>query len=127
VAAQTTNAVHKQLNIPQDAPNLLSSLPNPLSLDLLQIFGPGGACLVRVSSTGVVSQNTTSQTGECLHERFYSRLGSSATLQAVMNDTFDNQTPLPTLSGNSDIMQVRSADGQTGIWHLDSTGTAFSS
>jgi hypothetical protein len=127
MAAQTTNAVYKQLNIPQNAPNLLSSLPNPLSLDLLQIFGQGGNCLVRVSSTGVVSTNSTSFTSECLHERFFSRLSSTASIANIMNDTFDNQTPAPTNSGNADIMQVRSADGQVGIWHLDYTGTAFSS
>jgi hypothetical protein len=126
MAAQTPQAVHKQLNIPQDAPNLLSSLPNPLSYDLLQIFGQGGNCLVRVSSTGVVTTNVSNQTAQCLYERFQSRLSSTATLTQIMADTFNSQGN-GALANDNDIMQVRSADGQTGIWHLDFTGTAFSS
>jgi hypothetical protein len=126
MAAQTPQAVFMTVNIPQDAPNLLASLPNPISLDLFQIYGQGGNCLVSVSSAGVVSANTTSQTGEALFGRFTSRLASTATLTQIMADTFNNQGTA-TLANKNDIFQVKSADGQTGIFHVDYTGTAFSS
>jgi hypothetical protein len=127
MAAQTPYAVFMQVFVPQGAPAALSSLPNPLSLDLIQIYGQGGNCLVRVSSTGAVTTNTSSQTSEALYGRFTSRLPSTASLANIMLDTFDNQPSPAYLSNNADIFQVKSANGQTGIYHLDYQGNGVSS
>ena len=122
MAAQTkaTQADWGQLFLNPGSKALLSSLPNPQSLDLLQIFGQGGKCLVKVSSTGVVTKNPSSQTSECLFGIYFSRLSSTASLVAISADVWsENKT-------NQDIIQVR-AQGGVGVYHLDSTLTAFSS
>ena len=97
----------------------LSSLPNPLSLDLLQIFGQGGDCLIRVSSTGVVTQNTTSQTAQTLFGRYFSRLTSAASVAQVFADAFSQN------NAQQDILQVK-APTSAGVYHLDYLGVAYS-
>lgn len=98
----------------------LSSLDNPGSLDLLQIFGEGKNCLIRVSSVGVVTQNVTNQTSECLFGRYLSRLTSVATVAQVFADTFKQN------NAQQDILQVK-APTSAGVWHLDYLGVAYSS
>ena len=97
----------------------LSSLPNPQSLDLLQIFGQGGDCLIRVSSLGAVTQNTTSQTAETLFGRYTSRLTSAASTAQVFADAFSQN------NAQQDIIQVK-APTSAGVWHLDYLGVAYS-
>src|SRR5208282_324531 len=97
----------------------LSNLPNPLSLDLLQIFGQGGDCLIRVSSTGVVTQNTTSQTAQTLFGRYFSRLTSAASVAQVFADAFSQN------NAHQDILQVK-APTSAGVYHLDYLGVATS-
>lgn len=122
MGAQTkaTVADWGQLFLTPGSTAALSALPNPQSLDLLQIFGEGGVCLVKVSSAGAVTKNPGSHTTECLFGRYYSRLGSSASLTAISGDVWSEN------KSNQDIIQVRKQGGQ-GIWHLDYTLTAFSS
>ena len=98
----------------------LSSLPNPLSLDLLQIFGEGGDVLVTVSHLGVVSLNPVSHTTQCLFGRYYSRLKSTATIAQIFADVFSEN------KSQQDIMQVR-GQGENRIWHLDASGVAYNS
>ena len=97
----------------------LSSLPNAQSLDLLQIFGQGGDCLIRVSSLGAVTQNTTSQTAETLFGRYTSRLTSAASTAQVFADAFSQN------NAQQDIIQVK-APTSAGVWHLDYLGVAYS-
>ena len=97
----------------------LSSLPNAQSLDLLQIFGEGGDCLIRVSSTGVVTQNTTSQTAQTLFGRYFSRLTSAASVAQVFADAFSQN------NAHQDILQVK-APTSAGVYHLDYLGVATS-
>jgi hypothetical protein len=122
MAAQTkaTVADYGQIFLTPGSHKTLAALPNPLSLDLLAIFGEGGKCLVKVSSTGVVSKNPTTHTTKALFNHFYSRLASTATLQQISNDVWSEN------KSQQDILQVR-AQGGIGIWHLDYTLTAFSS
>ena len=97
----------------------LSILPNAQSLDLLQIFGQGGDCLIRVSSLGAVTQNTTSQTAETLFGRYTSRLTSAASTAQVFADAFSQN------NAQQDIIQVK-APTSAGVWHLDYLGVAYS-
>ena len=122
MGAQTASTVSDwgQIFLTPGSNKTLSALPNPLPLDLLQIFGEGGKCLIKVSSTGVVTKNPASQTGECLFGKYYSRLASTASTANIFKDVWSQNNT------NQDILQVRS-QGQHGIWHLDYTGTAFSS
>lgn len=121
-SVQTNSTVSDwgQLFLSPGSKQLLSALPNPISLDLLQIFNQGGKCLVKVSSTGVVTKNPASQTGETLFGRYFSRLASTATLTQISKDVWSEN------NSNQDILQVKGQGGK-GIWHLDSTLTAFSS
>lgn len=98
----------------------LASLPNPQSLDLLQIFGEGGNCLIQVTSLGVVNKNVTSQTTECLFARFLSRLASTATTAQIFADAFSQN------NAHQDIIQVK-APTSASVWHLDYLGVAYSS
>jgi len=125
MAAQTpaTQADWGQLRLnagPVGTSYALSSLPNPGSLDLLQIFGEGGNCLIQVTSTGVVNANVTNQTGETLFGRYLSRLKSTATIAQIFADAFSQN------NAHQDILQVK-APTSAGVYHLDYTGTAFSS
>jgi hypothetical protein len=46
-------------------------------------------------------------------------------LAQICADAFQDQNiSNGSLSNNADIVQIKSANGQTGIWHLDFTGTA---
>ena len=98
----------------------LSSLPNAQSLDLLQIFGEGQNCLIRVSSTGVVTQNVTNQTTQALFGRYMSKLTSAASVAQVFADAFREN------NANQDILQVK-APTSVGVYHLDYLGVAYSS
>lgn len=98
----------------------LSSLYNPLSLDLLQIFGEGGNCLIQVTSAGVVNQNVSNQTSECLFGRYLSRLKSTATIAQIFADAFSEN------NAQQDIIQVK-APTSAGVYHLDYLGVAYSS
>ena len=122
MGAQTAGTVADwgQIFLTPNSGSTLAALPNPQSLDLLQIFGQGGKCLIKVSSTGTVSKNPVTHTTEVLFGRYQSRLASTASTAAIFKDTFSQN------NANQDIIQVRK-QGQHGIWHLDYTGTAFSS
>lgn len=98
----------------------LSSLPNPLSLDLLQVFGEGGDVLVTVNHLGVVTRNPVTHTTQCLFGRYYSRLKSTATIAQIFADVFSEN------KSQQDIMQVR-GQGENRIWHLDYLGVAYNS
>ena len=97
----------------------LSILPNAQSLDLLQIFGEGGNCLIQVTSTGVVNANVSNQTGETLFGRYLSRLKSTATVAQIFADAFSQN------NAQQDIIQVK-APTSAGVWHLDYLGVAYS-
>ena len=98
----------------------LSSLPNPLSLDLLQVLGEGGETLINVSSTGVVTLNPTSQTTQVLFGRYYSRLSSTATVATIFADVWSQN------NAQQDILQVLSQGGAC-AYHLDYLGVARNS
>ena len=97
----------------------LSSLPNPQSLDLLQIFGQGGDCLIQVTSAGVVNANVTNQTTQTLFGRYTSRLTSAASVAQVFADAFREN------NANQDILQVK-APTSAGVYHIDYLGVAYS-
>ena len=122
MAAQTkaTVADWGQLFLTPGSTKALSALPNPLGLDLLQILDEGGKTVIKVSKTGVVSQNPVSETSQVLFGRYYTRLKSTATIAQIFADVFSQN------NAKQDIIQVR-AQGGVGVWHLDYTGTAFSS
>jgi hypothetical protein len=107
-----------QLLLPQGT-NTLAYLPNPLSLDLLQIFTEGGDVIVNVTSAGVVHSPAVSPTGQVLFGRYYTRL-QSGSVAAIFADVFSQN------NDNQDIIQVR-AQGGAGVWHLDYLGVAYSS
>lgn len=98
----------------------LSNLPNSQSLDLIQILGAGGDVLIKVSSTGVVTQNPATSTTECLFERQFSRLASTATVAQIFADAYRQN------NANSDVIQVRTQGG-AGVWHLDYLGVSYNS
>lgn len=109
-----------QIMLNAGAPAALASVPNPQALDLLQIVGAGGAVIVNVSSTGVVTKSPGSPTKNSLFPRTYTRLTAASTIAQIFADAFQFN------ANQSDILQVRSL-GEGGVWHLDYTGTAFSS
>lgn len=125
MAAQTANAVGVgQYNV---AGTTLSSLNNPLSLDIFQVYGPGGVVLINCTSAGVINKNPASPTGQALLGRYESRLGSTAATANIFADTFFiEMATLPVAGGTPDVFQVR-GPGQLGIFHVDASGTAFSS
>lgn len=112
--AQTASTVadYGQLFLTPGSTVALSSLPNPQSLDLLQIFDQGGKCVVKVSSTGVVTLNPSTNTAQTLFNRFFTRLTGSSTLAQIAADVWSEN------KANLDIMQVRSQGGK-GVWHLN--------
>ena len=117
---KATVANYGQVFLTPGSTAALSSLPNKQSLDLLQIFDQGGKCVVKVSSTGVVSSNPATHTTQVLFNQFFTRLASTATLANIFADVWsENKT-------QQDILQVRS-QGQKTIWHLDYLGVAYSS
>ena len=125
MAAQTKGTVtdwgQQRIN-PQSAQTLAAwaATTNPLALDLLQIYSEGGDVVVNVTSTGVVHNPASSPTSQCLFGRYYTRLASSASTAAVFADVFSQN------NAQQDVMQLI-GQGDNGIWHLDYTGTAFSS
>lgn len=107
-----------QLRINPTSNQALSSLPNPLNLDLLQIYGEGGDVLLKVNFAGFVTQNPATSTSECLFGRYLSRLKSTATVAQLFADVFSQN------NDRQDIIQVR-GQGGNGIWHLDYLGVAY--
>jgi hypothetical protein len=100
------------------SPAEVSSLYNPLSLDWIQILGEGGAVLVKVASTGVVTQNPVSHTSKALYAPYYTRLKSTATLAQIFADVWSQD------NADQDIMQIKTQGG-SGIYHLDHLGVAY--
>ena len=99
----------------------LSNLPNPLSLDLLQIFGEGGNCLIQVTSAGGVNANVSNQTGQVLFGRYVCKLASTATVAQIFAAAFSQN------NDQQDILQVKNPRGGNGVFHVDYLGVAYSS
>ena len=105
---------------PPSAVSLATALPNPLSLDLLQVYGEGGDVMLNVTSAGVVHNPGSSPTGQVLFGRYYTRLTGSPSTAAIMADVFSQN------NAQQDIIQVR-GQGENAIWHLDYLGVAYNS
>ena len=86
MGAQTAGTVADwgQIFLTPNSGSTLAALPNPQSLDLLQIFGQGGKCLIKVSSAGTVSKNPVTHTTEVLFGRYQSRLASTASTASTV-------------------------------------------
>ena len=121
-ATQTAGCVvnEGQIFLTPGSVKSLTSLQNPLSLDLFQIIGDGGAILISVTSTGTVSKNPASPTGQSLFGRQFSRLNVNSSTAAIFADAFQQN------NDQQDILQIR-AQGGVGVFHVDYLGVAFSS